>query len=343
MIRLAEDFCGYSPAKLPRYAYSSELYNDILSRWQDENPDELQALLVKACHRHTYQTYLENEDGYHDWGVPYFHLPIEILMVQRLRQWRGLPEVSVNHILMEAPFDKLPEPADATATDPLVERLMDTFRIDFPDFDAVIAEGMQRPQASETDKKANRELLESAETQPDDRVEQASTTPVVFENTDEVSDGMKRFASLLSGIVFTAPAHWVDSSTLEYFQVIEEQTGTQFTSTVYNNDDQLELKDWAKLRFQAVDERMPYLQFDGEYFSIPGPNWSGYASSYTGTFPDDNKVSKYVVIAFIKHHKMVSFTITADKKVYEENMPFYQQLVTENVDLYEIKKTSLES
>ena len=48
-------------------------------------------------------------------------------------------------------------------------------------------------------------------------------------------------------------------------------------------------------------------------------------------------------IAFIKHHKMVSFTITADKKVYEENMPFYQQLVTENVDLYEIKKTSLES
>ena len=87
---------------------------------------------------------------------------------------------------------------------------------------------------------------------------------------------------------------------------------------------------------------MPYLTFDKNYFSIPGPNWTGYASSYTGTFPEDDKVSKYVVIAFIKHKKLVSLSITTANEVYEKNKHIYQKLVTENFDLYEVKNVPLE-
>jgi len=144
MMRLAENFCGYTPAPWPKAAFESELYNGILEHWQDDTPTTLQALLKKACNRHTYQSYLKNEDGEYDWGTFYSHLPIEILMVQRLRQWRGLSEVPVDHILMDAPFNTLPEPCIENVHHELAEKVLAKVHQDFPDFDTVIAEGMQR-------------------------------------------------------------------------------------------------------------------------------------------------------------------------------------------------------
>ncbi len=335
MLRLATDYCGYAPTKLPEHAYSNELYNRILEHWQDAESDTLQELLVQACHRHTHQASYNNEDGFRDWGMLYSHLPVEILMLQRLRQWRGLSEVTVDHLLMTAPFDKLPPAADSSITDPLVDRFIKKFRTDFVDFDEVIARGVQRSLASQADSERINNRAEITTSQQNEEAETRSPT----ENPEPE---LKRFINPLSGIVLTAPSHWVDHSSPESFQVIEDETGTQITATVYENRNDYELKGWAKLRFQAVDERMPYLTFDKNYFSIPGPNWTGYASSYTGTFPEDDKVSKYVVIAFIKHKKLVSLSITTANEVYEKNKHIYQKLVTENFDLYEVKNVPLE-
>ena len=335
MLCLATDYCGYVPTKLPEHAYSNELYHRILEHWQDAESETLQELLVQACNRHTHQASYDNEDGFRDWSMFYAHLPVEILMLQRLRQWRGLPEVSVDHILMAAPFDKLPPAADTSITDPLVERFITKFRTDFVDFDDVIASGMQRPLASKSDADGINNRADIITSQHNEEAETRSST-------ESPKPELKHFINPFSGIGLTAPSHWVDHSSQESFQVIEDKTGTQITATVYDNRNDYELKEWAKLRFQAVDERMPYLTFDKSYFSIPGPNWTGYASSYTGTFPDDDKVSKYVVIAFIKYNKLVSLSITAAKEVYEKNKHIYQKLVTENFDLYEVKNVHLE-
>ena len=144
MLRLAASFCRFDPGQWHSYSYDTPLYNEILEHWQDENPAQLQALLLKACHRHTYQSCVYDEDGERDWGGYYSHLPIEILMVQRLRQWRGLSAAPIDHILMEAPFNKLPYRCEYEVRNPLAEQFMLKVRQDFPDFDAVIAEGIQR-------------------------------------------------------------------------------------------------------------------------------------------------------------------------------------------------------
>ena len=86
------------------------IYNGILERWRDPNPQVLTPWLHAACDRHTQESRFDTEKSAYDFGDDRLtRTPIEILLLFRLRQLAGLANPVVDHPLMATPFDRLPE------------------------------------------------------------------------------------------------------------------------------------------------------------------------------------------------------------------------------------------
>ncbi len=148
---------------------------------------------------------------------------------------------------------------------------------------------------------------------------------------------MKTYLSTGSGLIFRAPKEWHNNSSDKIFQVIDPETNTQFSSSFYENQG-LSTEQWAEYRFQAVQKGMPYLKLDKEKEGITGASWNGFMAEYSGTFPGNNYVSKYLVVAFIKNNMLFSFTVTSDKDVYSKNKSIYTYLISNNLDVYKVNK-----
>jgi hypothetical protein len=65
--------------------------------------------------------------------------PLEILLLFRLRGELGLQNPVLNHPLMEAPFDRLPQPQPRYQQDDLMRGTLSRVRADWPEFDSVVS------------------------------------------------------------------------------------------------------------------------------------------------------------------------------------------------------------
>ncbi len=110
MIMLATDFAGLPQRNWDHYLNPEPFLTQVLDHWADEDPTAyLNELLVQLCNRHTHHTRAATEKNPHDFAGPVLaHIPIEVLMIERLRQWKGLSPVSVDHKLMQTGLAKLP-------------------------------------------------------------------------------------------------------------------------------------------------------------------------------------------------------------------------------------------
>jgi hypothetical protein len=147
------------------------------------------------------------------------------------------------------------------------------------------------------------------------------------------NNGLTRFVNPWNGLAISAPACWQDNCSPDYFQVIDPETDTQFTGTVYDSSGEPNNFAWTKMRYTVVVERMPYLMFSGYFQNIETSRWDGMLAEYEGVFPSGEVVRKYVVFTFIKNNKCVSFSITADKEIYEKNKKLYLDIVGGTLDL----------
>ncbi|WP_206957290.1 hypothetical protein [Trinickia acidisoli] len=138
MLRLFAAWCGEVQHEWPPYAFSEPIYEGILERWREPDPEILTPWLLAACDRHTHESKRDSETKFYDCSA-FPRTPLEILYLFRLRELVGLTNPVLNHPLLEAPFDKLPESQPAYVSDDLVQGTLARVREDWPDFDEIVS------------------------------------------------------------------------------------------------------------------------------------------------------------------------------------------------------------
>jgi hypothetical protein len=109
------------------------IYQELLDGWQDEK-HYLKAC-SKACDYHVKR--MHDDGGYSEFlGAPQDLLPVEMLMIRRIREDHGLPNPEIDHPLMQTPLGKAPKRLPEVK-DELLERVIAKARKEldhFPDF-----------------------------------------------------------------------------------------------------------------------------------------------------------------------------------------------------------------
>lgn len=146
---------------------------------------------------------------------------------------------------------------------------------------------------------------------------------------------LRPFLSSGFGLLLNAPESWVETSTQQFFQVIDPNTNAQFTASAYQNPG-IGLEEWAGARLGAVAGEMPYLGLVNGPTELHGPNWKGILAEYRGVFPERDYVSCYLVLCLRTEDRVISFTVTADVSTFEQYRQFYSWLLTKNLSFCEV-------
>ena len=122
MLRLFAAYLGEPPPELTGLSAEHPVLRGLFDCWSAASPDELVPWIVAACDVHTHIcSGKEIEET-----VPlarFTRIPIEILLLFKLRQQKGLANPQVDHPLMSAPLGVLPEEACPQA-DPLIAAVL---------------------------------------------------------------------------------------------------------------------------------------------------------------------------------------------------------------------------
>jgi hypothetical protein len=122
--------------RFPAWAHTVPVYETLLQRWRDVDSEELAQLLHTACEHHLQEGIPDTSKVFHDFGDDRItRVPLEILMLLRLREIEGLSVPSVNHPLMEPPFDALLPPVAVPQPDMYMKATMKRVEEDWPQFE----------------------------------------------------------------------------------------------------------------------------------------------------------------------------------------------------------------
>ncbi|CAB3762852.1 hypothetical protein LMG29660_04591 [Burkholderia puraquae] len=138
MLRVFADWRGDVSHTWPPFANDEPIYEGILERWRNPDPDVLTPWLLAACDRHTHESKRDSENTQYDCSE-FPRTPVEILFLFRLRELIGLQNPVLNHPLMDAPFDRLPEPQAPYVPDEYVRGTLARVREDWPEFDRIVS------------------------------------------------------------------------------------------------------------------------------------------------------------------------------------------------------------
>jgi hypothetical protein len=126
--------------RFPQWAHSVPVYEQLLRSWRDPAPENLAPLLIEACDHHLEQGKLDTSQEFFDFGDDRVaRVPVEVLMLLRLRESAGLRNPRLDHPLMEAPFDALPAPVPMPEPDELMRGALARARADWPNMDSVLS------------------------------------------------------------------------------------------------------------------------------------------------------------------------------------------------------------
>jgi hypothetical protein len=151
MLRLFAAWRGDAGHKWPPYAYDEPIYEGIVAKWRDSDPEVLTPWLLAACDRHTHQAQLERgEKTFYDCSS-FPCDPLEILFLFRLRELEGLQNPVLDHPLMAAPFYKLPEPQSPFVPDKLMEDTLKRLHEDWPNYEQVVSLDALKASAHQAD------------------------------------------------------------------------------------------------------------------------------------------------------------------------------------------------
>ncbi|MCS0581897.1 hypothetical protein NX784_09865 [Massilia pinisoli] len=121
VLRLIAQWQGWACRNLPVQAFDEPLFEQLLERWRDPDPDKVAPLLLAACDRRMYQSRcftgakVLDLDNYRFWYDPF-----EILLMLDLRRRLGLANPVLDHPLMATPLGRLP-----TAAPPYTDEVLD--------------------------------------------------------------------------------------------------------------------------------------------------------------------------------------------------------------------------
>ena len=122
----------------PPYAYDERIYEGILERWREPDPEVLIPWLIAACDRHTHEAQPDTATSFHDFSSM-LCVPLEILFLFRLRELMGLENPALHHPLMDAPFDHLPAAQAVYVPDTIMLGTLARIHKDWPQFDTIVS------------------------------------------------------------------------------------------------------------------------------------------------------------------------------------------------------------
>jgi len=137
MLRLFSNWrADGSGHRFPDWAHSVPVYERLIDRWRSTDTEEIGRLLIEACEHHLEQGRPDRKNAFLDFGDDRLsRLPLEILMLLRLREYSGLPNPKLNHPLMEPPFDSLPQTIDLPGADEYMRGTLSRALADWPNFE----------------------------------------------------------------------------------------------------------------------------------------------------------------------------------------------------------------
>jgi hypothetical protein len=133
VLRLIADWQGWPQRDWPKWAFDEPIFNALVEHWRTPDANALQPLLIAACDRHTHESRSGGSAKYDIESDGFWYDPFEVLAVMKLRQLLGLENPVVDHLLMNTPLGKLPEPV-APYSDALLEGVIARVRLTNPDF-----------------------------------------------------------------------------------------------------------------------------------------------------------------------------------------------------------------
>lgn len=106
MLRLLADYLNEPPHLLVGKALDEPIFVALLKLWRDPDPEALVPACLAACDFHTHRCWDEFQEFAMDHWV---YIPIEILLLFKLRQLLGLQNPTLDHPIMNSPLGVLPE------------------------------------------------------------------------------------------------------------------------------------------------------------------------------------------------------------------------------------------
>lgn len=110
-------WCAAHGQDYPQTGYPTyDVSEGILRIWDTPDTEQLAAWLVQLCNQHTQ---LSRPKQFMDFVSNFSHVPVEVFMLFRLREQRGLPNPEVDHPLMKFPWSAL-QPVQQAEPDELL-------------------------------------------------------------------------------------------------------------------------------------------------------------------------------------------------------------------------------
>jgi hypothetical protein len=135
--------------RFPEWAHTVPVYETLLQRWRGAESEELAQLLQTACEHHFEQAIPDKSKVFHDFGDDRIsRVPLEILMLLRLREIERLSVPGVEHPIMEPPFNELLPPVPVPEMDAYMKGTLERVHEDWPHFDDWMTLDALRRQAS---------------------------------------------------------------------------------------------------------------------------------------------------------------------------------------------------
>jgi len=133
ILRLIADWQGWPKRSWEKWVLDEPIFNALIEHWRTPNVGALKSLLLAACDRHTHESRSGGSSKYDMEKVGFWYDPFEIVAVMKLRQLHGLENPVLDHLLMNTPLGKLPDPTPLY-TDDLLDGGVPRIRPTPPDF-----------------------------------------------------------------------------------------------------------------------------------------------------------------------------------------------------------------
>ena len=122
ILRVIADWLDVRDTPWQPIAFSEPIMNAVAENWREPDTEKLVPILLNACDYHTHRCRAKLWSEFDN--REFEHLPVEILMIFRLRESLGLTNPVLDHPLMNTPLGKLPALPLPECDDPLYRAVL---------------------------------------------------------------------------------------------------------------------------------------------------------------------------------------------------------------------------